>query len=152
MVVVSMVILALRPTRANRRKVGCCEAIIAIFLPPLAVALRTGCGAQLLLNILLTILGWIPGVIHAWIVILAEPGLREQHKIDRRQRERTRRYSHGSHHSHHHHRPSSARRSHERVVYRSSSRGAPMVDRYGRPVRGVSPYRGQENGYVRRRY
>ena len=42
--------------------------IIAIFLPPLAVFL---CGKplQALLNILLTLLFWVPGVIHALLVV-----------------------------------------------------------------------------------
>ncbi|KAM0700671.1 hypothetical protein Q7P35_012392 [Cladosporium inversicolor] len=44
--------------------VGCCEAILAIFLPPLAVLLRRGCGGSFLLNIILTILGWLPGNLH----------------------------------------------------------------------------------------
>ncbi|KXT15151.1 hypothetical protein AC579_7933 [Pseudocercospora musae] len=42
---------------------------LALFLPPLAVFLKTGCGADFLINILLSILGWIPGVIHAWYII-----------------------------------------------------------------------------------
>lgn len=42
--------------------------IIAIFLPPLAVFL---CGKpmQALLNIILTLLFWVPGVIHALLVV-----------------------------------------------------------------------------------
>jgi len=43
--------------------------LVAIFLPPLAVFLKTGCNADFLINIGLSILGWIPGVIHAWWVI-----------------------------------------------------------------------------------
>lgn len=35
----------------------------------LGVFLKRGCNADLLINILLTILGWIPGVLHAWWVI-----------------------------------------------------------------------------------
>ncbi|EME88373.1 uncharacterized protein MYCFIDRAFT_181233 [Pseudocercospora fijiensis CIRAD86] len=42
---------------------------LALFLPPLAVFLKVGCGADFLINILLSILGWIPGVIHAWYII-----------------------------------------------------------------------------------
>jgi uncharacterized membrane protein YqaE (UPF0057 family) len=38
---------------------------IAIILPPLGVFLERGCGSDLLINILLTILGYIPGIIHA---------------------------------------------------------------------------------------
>ncbi|PIA16621.1 UPF0057-domain-containing protein [Coemansia reversa NRRL 1564] len=44
--------------------------ILAFFLPPVAVFIRRGCTADLLINIGLTILGWIPGVIHSWYVIL----------------------------------------------------------------------------------
>ncbi|GFZ48638.1 Plasma membrane proteolipid 3 [Saitozyma sp. JCM 24511] len=43
--------------------------IIAIFLPPLAVFARTGCGADVLINILLWFFGWIPGTIHAFYII-----------------------------------------------------------------------------------
>ncbi|KAG6359613.1 hypothetical protein INS49_013135 [Diaporthe citri] len=42
-----------------------CKIILAIFLPPLGVFFERGCGADLLINILLTILGYIPGIIHA---------------------------------------------------------------------------------------
>ncbi|WVW86085.1 hypothetical protein I302_108124 [Kwoniella bestiolae CBS 10118] len=42
---------------------------LAIFLPPVPVFIKSGCGADTLINILLWILGWIPGVIHAWWVI-----------------------------------------------------------------------------------
>lgn len=50
------------------------EIIIAIFLPPLAVFLAAGCNADFLINILLTILGYIPGIIHAlWIILVRSP-------------------------------------------------------------------------------
>ncbi|KAK5057837.1 hypothetical protein LTR84_011838 [Exophiala bonariae] len=42
---------------------------LALFLPPLAVFLKTGCDSNFFINILLSILGWLPGVIHAWWVI-----------------------------------------------------------------------------------
>ncbi|PMD45273.1 UPF0057-domain-containing protein, partial [Hyaloscypha variabilis F] len=47
-----------------------CKIILAIILPPLGVFLERGCGADLLINILLTILGYIPGIIHALYVHL----------------------------------------------------------------------------------
>jgi uncharacterized membrane protein YqaE (UPF0057 family) len=47
-----------------------CKIILAIILPPLGVFLERGCGADLLINILLTILGYIPGIIHALYIIL----------------------------------------------------------------------------------
>ena len=42
-----------------------CKIILAIILPPLGVFLERGCNADFLINILLTILGYIPGIIHA---------------------------------------------------------------------------------------
>ncbi|KAL1406415.1 plasma membrane proteolipid Pmp3 [Vanrija albida] len=38
------------------------KIILAIILPPLGVFLERGCGVDLLINILLTCLGYIPGV------------------------------------------------------------------------------------------
>lgn len=43
--------------------------LLAIFFPPLSVLLHTGVGMQLLINIVLTIIGVIPGIIHAlWLL------------------------------------------------------------------------------------
>ncbi|KFM24995.1 Plasma membrane proteolipid 3 [Auxenochlorella protothecoides] len=45
--------------------------IVAIFLPPLAVFIqKDACDKDVLLNLLLTLLGWIPGAIHALYIIL----------------------------------------------------------------------------------
>lgn len=44
--------------------------ILAIFLPPLGVFLQVGIGPHFWLNILLTLLGYIPGIIHAIYIIL----------------------------------------------------------------------------------
>jgi uncharacterized membrane protein YqaE (UPF0057 family) len=42
--------------------------ILSLFLPPVAVFLKSGVGKDLIINIILTILGFLPGVIHAlWI-------------------------------------------------------------------------------------
>jgi uncharacterized membrane protein YqaE (UPF0057 family) len=42
--------------------------ILSIFLPPVAVALKNGIGKDLIINIVLCFLFWIPAVIHAlWI-------------------------------------------------------------------------------------
>lgn len=43
--------------------------IFAIILPPLGVFLQVGLGGQFWLNILLTLLGYIPGIIHAVYII-----------------------------------------------------------------------------------
>jgi uncharacterized membrane protein YqaE (UPF0057 family) len=43
--------------------------LLAILLPPLGVCLQVGLGLQFWLNILLTLLGYIPGIVHAvWII------------------------------------------------------------------------------------
>lgn len=47
--------------------------ILAIVFPPLGVALKVGLRGAFWLNVLLTILGFIPGVIHAIYVIVSRP-------------------------------------------------------------------------------
>jgi uncharacterized membrane protein YqaE (UPF0057 family) len=43
--------------------------LLAILLPPLGVFLQVGFGLHFWINILLTLLGYIPGIIHAvWII------------------------------------------------------------------------------------
>jgi uncharacterized membrane protein YqaE (UPF0057 family) len=43
--------------------------IIAILLPPLGVFLQVGIGKHFWINVLLTILGYIPGIVHAvWVI------------------------------------------------------------------------------------
>jgi len=43
--------------------------IIAIILPPLGVFLQVGLTKHFWINILLTILGYIPGIVHAvWVI------------------------------------------------------------------------------------
>ena len=44
--------------------------LIAILVPPLGVFLQVGLGLHFWLNILLTLLGYIPGIIHAvWVIL-----------------------------------------------------------------------------------
>lgn len=43
--------------------------IAAILLPPLGVFLQVGIGMDFWINIVLTLLGYIPGIIHAvWVI------------------------------------------------------------------------------------
>ncbi|MGD1877593.1 MAG: YqaE/Pmp3 family membrane protein [Kiloniellaceae bacterium] len=43
--------------------------LFSILLPPVGVFLQVGIGLQFWLNILLTLCGYIPGIIHAvWII------------------------------------------------------------------------------------
>jgi uncharacterized membrane protein YqaE (UPF0057 family) len=59
----------------------CCKVVLAIIFPPLGVLAESGCGCDLLINICLTCLGFIPGIIHAMYVI----------------------FGRGENHHHHHH-------------------------------------------------
>lgn len=47
------------------------RVLLSILVPPLGVFLQVGIGGQFWLNILLTLLGYIPGVLHAIYVILS---------------------------------------------------------------------------------
>ena len=42
--------------------------ILSILLPPLAVFLKHGLSSEFLISLLLTLLGWLPGVIYAFYV------------------------------------------------------------------------------------
>ncbi|KAM7492128.1 hypothetical protein LguiA_035049 [Lonicera macranthoides] len=46
------------------------EVILAIILPPLGVFLHYGCGVDFWIDLLLTFLGYVPGIIYALCVIL----------------------------------------------------------------------------------
>ncbi|SMN18311.1 similar to Saccharomyces cerevisiae YDL123W SNA4 Protein of unknown function, localized to the vacuolar outer membrane [Maudiozyma saulgeensis] len=51
--------------------------IVAFFFPPVAVLLRSGfCSKDFLLNILLTLCGFVPGMIHAFYYITVTSPLR----------------------------------------------------------------------------
>ncbi|MBE9039567.1 YqaE/Pmp3 family membrane protein [Oscillatoriales cyanobacterium LEGE 11467] len=48
---------------------------VAIFIPPLGVFLQVGIGTQFWINLLLTLLGYIPGIVHAiWIILKVPDG------------------------------------------------------------------------------
>ncbi|WP_134495199.1 YqaE/Pmp3 family membrane protein [Microvirga pakistanensis] len=45
------------------------RVLLALLLPPVGVFLTVGIGGQFWLNILLTIFGYIPGIVHAvWVI------------------------------------------------------------------------------------
>ena len=51
------------------------KIILAIILPPVAAYLQVGVSTHLWINIALTILGGIPGMIHAlWLVLTNQTG------------------------------------------------------------------------------
>ncbi|MGB3624691.1 MAG: YqaE/Pmp3 family membrane protein [Henriciella sp.] len=47
---------------------GLLVILLSILLPPLGVALSRGIGTQFVINIVLTLLGYVPGLVHAvWL-------------------------------------------------------------------------------------
>lgn len=43
--------------------------VLSVLLPPLGVLFSRGFGTQFLINIVLTILGYVPGIVHAvWLI------------------------------------------------------------------------------------
>ncbi|MBW4522753.1 MAG: YqaE/Pmp3 family membrane protein [Scytolyngbya sp. HA4215-MV1] len=57
--------------------------ILGIFLPPVGVFLTFGLGPTLVINILLTLLGWVPGSIHAiWAIVKHDEKLARQDEAD----------------------------------------------------------------------
>ncbi len=53
--------------------------LLGILLPPVGVFLAYGFSTTLLINIALTFLGWIPGVIHAiWAIAKSEEKANQQ--------------------------------------------------------------------------
>ena len=46
-------------------------ALLAVVLPPLAVYLNAGITSQFWINLLLTMLGFVPGAVHALYVVIS---------------------------------------------------------------------------------
>jgi|TARA_R110002126_G_scaffold13118_4_gene56901 uncharacterized membrane protein YqaE (UPF0057 family) len=45
------------------------KILLAVILPPIGVLIETGLSKHLLINVILTMLGFIPGIIHAVYII-----------------------------------------------------------------------------------
>jgi uncharacterized membrane protein YqaE (UPF0057 family) len=49
-------------------KVDVLRVLLSIVLPPLGVFLKVGIGLHFWINLLLTLLGYVPGIVHAvWV-------------------------------------------------------------------------------------
>jgi len=56
--------------------------LAGILVPPLGIFLTVGVGPTLIINILLTLLGWLPGSIHAiWVILKHDEQLNRQEGI-----------------------------------------------------------------------
>ena len=58
------------PTRREKPSADVLRVLLAIVLPPLGVFLQVGLGLQFWLNVLLTLLGYVPGIVHAVYIIV----------------------------------------------------------------------------------
>ncbi|PAN41681.1 hypothetical protein PAHAL_8G063000 [Panicum hallii] len=56
----------------SKGKASCFTVILAILFPPLGVLIRFGCGYQFWLCLLLTLLGYLPGIIYAVCTVCEE--------------------------------------------------------------------------------
>lgn len=64
--------------KSKGNKMNLMRIILGILIPPLGVFLTVGVGVTLVINILLTLLGWLPGSIHAlWVIV------KHQEKVSR---------------------------------------------------------------------
>lgn len=53
--------------------------VLAVVLPPVGVFLTYGVSSTLVINILLTLLGWVPGIIHAiWAIAKHDEKMKQQ--------------------------------------------------------------------------
>jgi uncharacterized membrane protein YqaE (UPF0057 family) len=58
------------------------KLVLSILIPPVGVFLTTGVSTALIINIVLTLLGWVPGVIHAlWILSKASESSQNQDTV-----------------------------------------------------------------------
>jgi uncharacterized membrane protein YqaE (UPF0057 family) len=46
------------------------KLLLAFFIPPVGVAMEVGLGTQFWINLILTLLFWFPGMLHAFYIIL----------------------------------------------------------------------------------
>jgi uncharacterized membrane protein YqaE (UPF0057 family) len=54
---------------------GILALVLAVLVPPLAVFMERGINKDFAINVLLTVLGYVPGIIHAlWVVVTTPAG------------------------------------------------------------------------------
>ncbi|KAG7804073.1 hypothetical protein KL944_000942 [Ogataea haglerorum] len=59
---------------------------VAVIFPPLPVCIKRGlCSADMLINIALCLLGYVPGLIHSWYIILKNPDMLNYDDLERQQ-------------------------------------------------------------------
>ncbi|KAG1824617.1 uncharacterized protein BJ212DRAFT_539416 [Suillus subaureus] len=66
-------------TMESNGSADCVLILVAIIFPPAAAAFISGCGCDLFVNILLTLLGYFPGLIHALWLIFKRVNVQPRH-------------------------------------------------------------------------
>ncbi|KAL9251085.1 Hydrophobic protein LTI6A-like protein [Drosera capensis] len=57
---------------ADEGTLNCIDILLAIILPPLGVFFKYGCHVEFWICLLLTLFGWLPGIIYAvWVITKA---------------------------------------------------------------------------------
>ncbi|PRT56914.1 Plasma membrane proteolipid 31 [Wickerhamiella sorbophila] len=78
--------------------------VLSIVLPPVPVAFKRGfCSADFLINIALCILGFLPGLIHAWYIIAKYPQDADIDDIEAHRSLLANEHGHGHSHNYHGH-------------------------------------------------
>uniref|UniRef100_A0AC34QNH7 Uncharacterized protein n=1 Tax=Panagrolaimus sp. JU765 TaxID=591449 RepID=A0AC34QNH7_9BILA len=60
----------------------CCRILLAIILPPLGVYFETGCDSHFFICLILTILGYVPGLVYAIYIIASRPDFNREKMAD----------------------------------------------------------------------
>lgn len=117
--------------------------VLSVFFPPLPVWIRRGiCSKDSAINILLCILGFIPGLIHAWYIIAKYPPYSHQSEskvyyVYRNDLENQTPRDHHHHHHHHSHSHDHPHQYHDQSHITDESAGQPAFG-YGSVVEGGS--------------
>lgn len=123
----------------------CCLIIISVLFPPLPVWIRRGfCTCDSLINVLLCLLGYLPGLIHSWYIIAKYPpysqyrnGNTKVYYVYRNDLEaQTPRSRNDCHHHHHHN--ETTRIIHETARQEPSPVAPPALTNYGAVQEGTS--------------
>lgn len=110
----------------------CCDfflVLLAIIFPPLPVWIKTGlCSSDSFINILLCILGFIPGLIHSWYIIAKYPidvVYEYDEDVERQGLRHHFHHNHDGHGRHHHHHDGHGPHHHFTAVYVTSPSPTP---------------------------
>lgn len=122
----------------------CCLIIISVLFPPLPVWIRRGfCTCDSLINVLLCLLGYLPGLIHSWYIIAKYPpysqyrnGNTKVYYVYRNDLEAQTPRSRND--CHHHHHNETTRIIHETARQEPSAVAPPALTNYGVVQEGTS--------------